>query len=409
MDTDTHNRDDGDPAEEFIRELLQDRRGEETLAAPRLQPQADTARLVRYLCGLLPSQEADAVIGECAASRPARRRLIQVDSVLTSVRKQSLEAAATVSHGSDLAGSDLAVEVAAAWLEVCRERIPAVSRAASGLRLSSWRHLARQAKKGVEEAQAALAAFRSFARQLNDRLRSPAVAYSRGPAETEQGAVILGAPAGVEVTVEEVSVSPNGTFRVVVRARSDRDAKAEIDGCTVTVDITDGNTFWTLGSSVFEGMTATVMVEGIGRSLGLAHGGMPEQYVRVRLSDAPDEGQIDGPTPERPWLLPVREEKNGGGAPVASPVEIVGLPRWEDGNFSVDMRLPDAVRVAFSHCDLLLDAVVTDEITVNIGQWPVSDWADVPRTITTPSPLMGDVQLGDSSCLTVRLVCRSNE
>jgi hypothetical protein len=259
----------------------------------------------------------------------------------------------------------------------------------------------RSVREGVEEALAAAAAFGAFARQFSDRLRSPGLAFSRG-AVSGTHAAIIDPPAGVSIEVREALITPQGSFHAVIMAAAPSGSESLVDGRTVYVDLTDGNTYRTLGAAVFSGLTAVITVDDVGSSLGLAAGALPESAIRIRFSSS--EASPPKPSMEHPWSLPARViEAPGRFNGVTYGIEIVGTPQCLNGQFTVDVRLPQAVRELFPSGKLLLDVTVTEALSMNIGAWEITEWTDAPRIISASCPSVADCELSDSACLSARI------
>jgi hypothetical protein len=405
MDSETQGPDEYTPEEEFITGLLLDVRNSDHRDASEAVPDSDVSRVVQYLSGVLAAPEADDFVRQCNDSQSVRRRLLEVDSLLLEIRELPWDSAESLATGEGLRS-----EIAKAWLTICRKRIPEVSQAVSQRRTETWAEMQRSVREGVEEALAAAAAFGSFARQFRDRLRSPALAFSRGSV-SDALALVIDPPAGVEIEVREAAITPEGAFSALIVASAPPGSESPVDGLTVYIDLTDGNTYRTLGAAAFAGMTAVLTVADVGTSLGLAAGALPDSAIRVRFGNS--SASLPKPSIEHPWTLPARVSQlpvlnQRYESPIPNTgnygIEIVGIPQWFNGHFTVDVRLPQTVRELFPWGELLLDVTVTESISMNIGAWEIAGWTDAPRTLSASCPSAADCELSDSSCLNARII-----
>ncbi len=67
-------------------------------------------------------------------------------------------------------------------------------------------------------------------------------------------------------------------------------------------------------------------------------------------------------------------------------VELWGLPHCEAGRLRLVLALPALTRAAQTGRRLAVSVAVMPGLVQRLGDWPVSDWGDAPRSVDAPCP-----------------------
>lgn len=358
-------------------------------------PPPDVEALTRYLSGALSTEETSAVERGILAHPPSRHQLRRVRDILKELQTLPWAAVAERAKAEDLAGT-----VARTWLAMTSEHIAAAARARAWWGQQAWTEVRQKVQAGIAEAVAAWAAFTSFGRQLQAALSLPRLAWARGGGRAEgvvvvlpEGEVVVPVPLVAEVTRE-------GALHVIVVVRTPAgDPTTRVDGQTVHLTLAMGDEVWHVTSSVIEGDRVEWNLSGLGAALGLPVGQLPTNCLRLTLGEWKEE--------QRGERVPVLAEVvDAEGCPVNSHhalIELVGEPRWRNGQFEIAVALSRETRTTYRRYTLLLDVIVSTRCYQRIGVWRVSDWSDEVRTLIAPCPGSPEAQVGCASALRARL------
>jgi hypothetical protein len=156
---------------------------------------------------------------------------------------------------------------------------------------------------------------------------------------------------------------------------------------------------WPLASGPIDRDRVEWHLTGLASTLGLPVGPLPSSLFALSL----DEPLGAHPAPSR-WLQGELLDAEGMPLPGRTvPVQIRGVPHWEAGTFSVEIALPLETRLACPDHLLLLDVVVSAHTWQRLGCWPVRDWQEEARLLTTRCPDRSAIAVASASLLRARL------
>jgi hypothetical protein len=349
----------------------------------------EPAALVRYLTGRLPAEEARAVERGLVASTAARRRVRDVGHCLEALKEGSWEEAAARAQGEGLEA-----EAAREWLRLAGAQVGAAAGARRRWRAAGWNAVRREVAEGAVEAQAAWAALGIFGQRLRALLDAPRLATARG---VQAGLVVAGSlPPGTRLVVARAEADAEGALRIALAAEGEGGA----EWLPVRVALGLGSETWPLAAGVIRRGRASWELPGLAAALGLAAGPLPPSCLRVSVGPEA-AAEAGGP----PWslLVPVVD---AAGAPRREPpaaVELLSAPRWEAGEFRVEVALPLATRVAWPEHVLELRLGLSPRWAQRLGEWPVREWGAGPRVLTVACPGAPDAEVPLASLLRARL------
>ena len=350
--------------------------------------------LVRYLCGALSPQEADALERGLVAAATARRRLRDVRAELL-----RLEALPWTTVAEAARGDGQAAEIAAAWLALAAEQIKAAEHAPAHWLAVGWQTVRSQVEEGVGEALSAWNAFLTFGAQWSRALHAPSrFAPERGgeaPAET----ILPGVTVSIRI---EADIEPDDTLVVTLQCGPQSNPPATtLDGRTVLLALRDGLELWPLAAAPLVGGTAEWRISGFGAATGMPAGALPVDALHFALADGPALPPADFASRLLAEITDAHGRSTDG-----SHVPIIFLeePRWLAGEFLVRVEIPAETRYWLTAgYRLRLDVAVSGNHWQNLGAWTLADGDDAPRILQASCPGSLDVILPSVTLIRAQL------
>ncbi|HZP82253.1 MAG TPA: hypothetical protein VFB21_11495 [Chthonomonadaceae bacterium] len=344
------------------------------------RPSVDT--LVRYLAASLSSQEVAQVERSLVAHAAARRNLLDVRQDWNHIQASSVAEVARLARNEDRTG-----QVARAWLTLMGERQGKMALALRLLASHGWEGVQRLIAEGDAAAQAAWTLVGAFGGQLQAAFKMPPrLATAKSGAA---GLVaVVGAPEGISLEISEAEVETNGALRVslIVQEAQGRATEA-LSGMAAHLGLRIEEDVCPIASGVIEGNQIAWNLAGLGSALGLPEGRLSPDYLHIAL------GEAAPPVPEKHTLYVEVVDARGAPTRRAVSLELRGEPRWEGGQFRVDVALLPEVRIAYETHRLLLSLAMTPQSEQQIGSWPLNEWSEEARTLTASCPDIPDAVL----------------
>lgn len=229
-------RDFGPPdlAPETVERLTKRLRERNALRPPRAEP-LDLSWMVRHLCGALAPEEAQEVVRRLNVDPAARRRLIEADDCMETLKGLSDAGVEARAQADDLTG-----QVAREWLALRRQ-------ARTWWLQNGWATIRRQAQEGLAEAQTAWAVFRQFASSYWMRfVNGPRLALAR---DLERIEVLGELPSDIHGVESEATVTEEGALHVFVEFIG---ASEGLEGWQARLDLRSNEAWWPLASGIIE-------------------------------------------------------------------------------------------------------------------------------------------------------------
>jgi hypothetical protein len=363
---------------DFLEVLLTDG----ALLAAEVGPPPDVNTLVRYLSCALSEEAAEQVESGLVAAAEACDLLREVRRSLDVVQARPLHEVERLSRSEDLIG-----KVAKAWLTLMAERQGKMALALHLLALHGWEGLLRLIAEGDAAAQAALTLLGAFGGQLRAAFKMPPrLATAKSGAA---GLVaVVGAPEGISLEISEAEVETNGTFNVSLNVQEAQGRPTEaLSGMTAHLGLRIDKDICPIAFGVIEGSQIAWNLAGLGSTLGLPEGSVSPDYLHVTV------GEVAPPAPEKHTLYVEVMDARGAPTRRAISLELRSEPRWEGGQFQVDVALLPEIRVAFKSYRLRLSLAMTPQSEQQIGSWPLNEWNEEVHTLTASCPDIPDAVL----------------
>jgi hypothetical protein len=352
--------------------------------------------LVRYLGGVLTAVEAGGVERGLLADPQSRRRLTETSDLLDDLSERPWTEVEAWARGEGVEG-----EVAREWLALLTLQTSRMARTPAAWLAVGWDGIRQGVAEGAQEAQAAWTALLAFTEQFRMGLRMPRLATVKGGAGEETVAVLGGElPSAAALKLDEARVGVDGTLRVrlLVVDRSGQPTEVA-SGRTLTLALAANGEAYPLLAAVVEGDEVSWTLPELGSSLQLPPGSLPPASLAILV--APTSMAL--PSGEGTLLAQVvdREGREGAAPPVA--LRIHSAARWGDGQFTVRLSIPRAIRLAYQRHTLILDLPITVSQAQRLGEWPLHDWEDEPRLLAVSCPGSHETTLPTVSLLRARL------